>query len=76
MNPVFAIIFMAIAFVGGFVFGGLFFMSIKLKGKAFGTIRVINSSANEKYAAIDFSDPDVEKALEENDYVILRVIKN
>ncbi len=75
MNSVLEIIFLVVAFVGGFVFGGLFSMATKLKGKAFGTIRVIESETNDKYAAIAFSDPDVEKALENNDYVILRVIK-
>lgn len=51
-------------------------MSMKLKGKAFGTIRVIEGEENDKYAAVAFSDPNVEEALENNDYVILRVIKN
>lgn len=51
-------------------------MSMKLKGKAFGTIRVIEGKENDKYAAVAFSDPNVEETLENNDYVILRVIKN
>lgn len=76
MSILVTIIFMAVAFVGGFVFGSLYSMSMKLKGKAFGTIRVIEGEENDKYAAVAFSDPNVEEALENNDYVILRVIKN
>ena len=75
MSIVLAIIFLVIAFIGGFVFGALFSMATKLKGKAFGTIRIIEGEQDDKYAAVAFSDPDVEGTLESNDYVILRVIK-
>lgn len=76
MSILVTIIFMAVSFVGGFVFGSLYSMSMKLKGKAFGTIRVIEGEENDKYAAVAFSDPNVEETLENNDYVILKVIKN